>query len=46
MRVMGVCGSPRKGNTEWMLHKVLESARAEGAETELVLLRDMDIRVE
>jgi multimeric flavodoxin WrbA len=28
-----------------MLRKVLESARAEGAETELVLLRDMDIRV-
>ena len=45
MKVMGICGSPRNGNTEWMLTKVLESARAEGAETELVLLRDKDIRL-
>lgn len=45
MKVMAICGSPRKGNTEWMLGKVLKSARAEGAETELVLLRDKDIRV-
>ena len=43
MKVLGICGSPRKGNTEWMLTKVLESARAEGAETELLLLRDRDI---
>jgi len=45
MKVMAICGSPRKGNTEWMLRKVLESAAAEGAETELVLLRDTDIRM-
>jgi multimeric flavodoxin WrbA len=45
MNVLAVCGSPRKGNTEWMLRKVLESARAQGAEAELVLLRDKDIRM-
>ena len=45
MKILAVCGSPRKGNTEWMLQKVLESARTEGAETELVLLRDKDIRL-
>lgn len=45
MKVMAICGSPRSGNTEWMLQKVLESARTEGAETELVLLRDKDIRL-
>jgi len=45
MKVMAICGSPRKGNTEWMLQKVLESAAAEGAETELVLLRNKDIRM-
>ena len=45
MKVMAICGSPRKGNTEWMLGKVLESARAEGAETDLVLLGDRDIRL-
>ena len=45
MKIIAICGSPRKGNTEWMLTKVLESARAEGAETELLLLRDRDIRL-
>jgi len=45
MKVMAICGSPRKGNTEWMLQRVLESAAAEGAETELVLLRNLDIRM-
>lgn len=44
MKIVAICGSPRKGNTEWMLSKVLESARAEGAETELLLLKDRDIR--
>jgi len=45
MKVLGICGSPRRGNTEWMLTKVLESAKAEGAEAELVLLRDKDIKL-
>ena len=45
MKILAICGSPRKGNTEWMLAKVLESAKAEGAETELILLRDRDIRL-
>ena len=45
MKVMAISGSPRKGNTEWMLQKVLESAAAHGAETELVLLRKLDIRM-
>ena len=45
MKILGICGSPRKGNTEWMLTRVLESAGVEGAETELLLLRDKDIRL-
>ncbi len=45
MKVLGVCGSPRKGNTEWMLTKVMDAAREAGAETELVLLRQKDIRL-
>jgi len=24
MKVVGICGSPRKGNSEWMLRKLLE----------------------
>jgi len=44
VKVLAICGSPREGNTEWMLRKVLESAHAEGADTELMLLRDRDIK--
>jgi multimeric flavodoxin WrbA len=45
MKIIGVCGSPRKGNTEWMLTTLLDEARLRGAETELVLLRKMDIKM-
>jgi multimeric flavodoxin WrbA len=44
MKVVGICGSPRKGNTEWMLRKLLERAAREGADSELILLREKDIR--
>ena len=44
MKVVGICGSPRKGNTEWMLRKLLEGAAKAGAETELILLREKNIR--
>ena len=44
MKVLGICGSPRKGgNTEYLLQLVLESAAAEGAETELICLCDKEI---
>jgi multimeric flavodoxin WrbA len=44
MKIIGICGSPRKGNSEWMLNKLMETAAQSGAETELLLLRKMDIR--
>jgi multimeric flavodoxin WrbA len=44
MKVVGICGSPRKGNTEWMLRKLLEGAAREGTDSELILLREKDIR--
>ncbi len=43
MKVLAICGSPRKGNTETMLKEVLRGARDAGAETELVLLREKKI---
>ena len=43
-KVIGICGSPRKGNTEWMLRKLLEEVARSGAETELVLLREKAIK--
>jgi multimeric flavodoxin WrbA len=44
MKIIGICGSPRKGNSEWMLNKLQETAAKSGADTELLLLRKMDIR--
>ena len=45
MKVLGICGSPRKGNTEWMLTRVLDAAREAGADADLVLLRQKDVRL-
>jgi multimeric flavodoxin WrbA len=44
MKVIGICGSPRKGNTEWMLRKLLDEVAKGGEETELILLREKDIK--
>ena len=45
MKIVGVCGSPRKGNTEWMLNTLMSAAEKNGAEVELLLLRRMDVRM-
>ena len=44
MKVMAICGSPRKGNTEWMLQKLLDDLVRGGAEVELILLRKRNIK--
>jgi len=44
MKVLGICGSPRKGNTEWMLTKLLEEVAKAGVETELILLREKQVK--
>jgi multimeric flavodoxin WrbA len=43
MNILGVCGSPRQGNTEWMLTTLLAAAAAAGAVTERVLVRERNI---
>ena len=35
MKVFAVSGSPRKGNTEWILQKLLDNLERQGAEVEL-----------
>ena len=45
MKVIGICGSPRRGNTEWMLNQVMQDAARSGAEVETLLLRKMNIRM-
>jgi len=43
-KILAICGSPRKGNTEFMLKTLLKSAAQKGAETELILLRKYNIK--
>jgi multimeric flavodoxin WrbA len=45
MKVIAICGSHRKGNTEWMLKKLLERVKENGAEVELILLRKANIKM-
>jgi len=45
IKIIGICGSPRKGNSEFMLRTVLESAKSKGAETELILIREKNINL-
>lgn len=45
MKVIGVCGSPRRGNTEWMLGTLCGALEKGGAEVEMLLLRKMDIKM-
>jgi multimeric flavodoxin WrbA len=44
MKVIAVCGSPRKGNTEWMLSQLQKNLEVAGVEVELLLLRKLNIR--
>lgn len=43
MNIIAICGSPRKGNTEFILKKLLIKAEEFGAKTELILLREKRI---
>ena len=43
-KILAICGSPRKGNTEFMLKTLLKAAAEKGAETELILLRKYNIQ--
>jgi len=45
MNVLGIVGSPRRGgNTDTLVEEVLAGAKAVGAQTEKIILRDFDIR--
>lgn len=43
MNIIAICGSPRKGNTEFVLKRILTKAEEFGAKTELILLREKRI---
>jgi multimeric flavodoxin WrbA len=43
IKIVGIVGSPRKGNTETMVSEVLEGAKSRGANVEMILLRNRRI---
>jgi multimeric flavodoxin WrbA len=43
MKILAINGSHRKGNTEAILKRVLDGARAKGAQIELINLRDQEV---
>jgi multimeric flavodoxin WrbA len=43
MKILGVSGSPRKGNSEWMVTRLLELLADAGHLTEVVLIRKLTI---
>ena len=45
MKILGFIASPRKeGNTAWMVNKMLEGAKEQGAETQSWYFSDLDIK--
>lgn len=45
MKIIGIIASPRKeGNTAWIVNKILEGAKEQGAETQLFYLSDLNIK--
>ena len=43
MNIIAICGSPRRGNTEFVLKRILTKAEEFGSSSELVLLREKRI---
>jgi len=44
VKIIGISGSPRRGNTEWMVKDLLARMAESGVETELILLRKKKIK--
>ena len=45
IKIIGIVGSPRKGNTEIMVRAALEGVKEAGAETEVILLRELHLEM-
>ena len=43
MKVLGICGSPRDGATEFLLKNALKDLESESIETQFITVRDKDI---
>ncbi len=45
MKIVAICGSPRKGNSEWMLTKLCAELTRRNAVVEMLLLRKMNVKM-
>ena len=45
MKILGICGSPRKGNTEWLMRELMRATEKRGGKTELITLKDKNIKI-
>jgi len=45
LKILGICGSPRKGNTEWLMRELMRATEKLGGKTELFTLRDRNIKM-
>jgi multimeric flavodoxin WrbA len=45
IKIIGICGSPRKGNNEILLEEALKIAEREGTKTDLIILRERKIEM-
>lgn len=45
MKIIGICGSPRHGNVEWILGRIFKDFPKENIEVELILLRNLHIEL-
>ena len=45
MKIVGVGGSPRRGNSEWMLSTLCAELTHLGSDVEILLLRKMDVKM-
>jgi len=43
MKILSVCGSPRKGNSETIINRIKQILEEKGVENEIVLLREKNI---
>lgn len=43
MKILSICGSPRKGNSESVLLKIQKLLKKKGADNEIILLREKEI---
>jgi len=44
MKILGICGSPRKGNSETILNRLKQIFEKKGVENEIILLREKNIQ--